>query len=190
MKKLTTALVLFLLMNSLIMPTSAQSSTQNPKDILAKKYPNEKILSLKTMDLNNDKRNESVILTNSGNLFFLNSKGVLVLINTGVAYEGEDSEIKVLPVSSKEKHVAIVVETPPSTLVYVYRLEYGTLVQKLQFIADLGVEFRKNGEIIQVWKNYSPGGGWDINNSNVGIFTWNTKTNKYNASGKYALPQK
>ncbi|MEK3867928.1 hypothetical protein MKX34_11915 [Paenibacillus sp. FSL R5-0636] len=184
MKTLTTFLGFFLLLNSLIIPVSAQSPTQHAKDIVIKKYPNEKILSLKTVDLNNDKKNESIILTDSGNLFFLNSKDVLVLINTGVAYEEEDLEIKVLPASSKEKHVAIVVDTPPSTVVYVYRLENGTLVQKLHFIADIGVDFEKNGEIRQVWKKYRQNGGWDIVS---GTFTWDTKTNKYKGSGKYIL---
>lgn len=186
MKKLLTMLVFIFLMNLLSIPVNAQSAVQNPKDVLAKKYPNEKIILLKTVDLNNDKKSESIILTDSGNLYFLNSKGVLVLINTGVAYEGEDSEIKTLPISANEKHLAIVVETPTSSIVYVYRLENGTLVQKLHFVADLGVEFR-NGEIIQRWKNYLPDGGWDINKPNRGIFTWNAKANKYNATAKYVL---
>ncbi|MGG4343681.1 hypothetical protein [Paenibacillus lautus] len=43
------------------------AAAKKPKDILAEKYPNEVVKIVKTDDINNDKKKESFILTESGN---------------------------------------------------------------------------------------------------------------------------
>ncbi|ASA23515.1 hypothetical protein [Paenibacillus donghaensis] len=185
MKKIITLVVgAIFFLNSFTSIINAQS--QDPKDILLKKYPKEVIKIIKTVDLNNDQKNENFILTKSGNFFLVNSKGVVVLINTGIGeYEEDEVGLKIFSVSAKEKHVALTVEYLPSnTQLFVYRLQDGTLNKKIELIADVGVEIDNKGRIHQNWKDYKPEGGWD---TAEGIFTWNSKTNKYTASGKYVL---
>ncbi|WP_433938518.1 hypothetical protein [Paenibacillus lautus] len=60
------------------------AAAMKPKDILAEKYPNEVVKLVKTDDINNDKKKESFILTESGNFYLINAKGHVVLINTGI----------------------------------------------------------------------------------------------------------
>lgn len=45
------------------------AATKDAKSILLKKYPKEVIRLIKTADLNGDKKDESIILTDSGNFF-------------------------------------------------------------------------------------------------------------------------
>lgn len=161
------------------------AAAKKPKDILAEKYPNEVVKIVKTDDINNDKKKESFILTESGNLYLINAKGHVVLINTGiVSDEGfEPPTIQVFTVSKNEKHVAVTYSYFPSnTQLYVYRLQYGTLSKVLQLMGDQGVHIDSKGKVHQYWKNFRDEGGWDLAE---GIFTWSTKTNKYKGSGKY-----
>ncbi|MNB79219.1 hypothetical protein D3C81_1092790 [compost metagenome] len=173
---------LFLLYSNFV-DASSQSSTS----LLKSKYPNEIIQSIKTVDLNNDKKDESIILTKSGNLFFVNSKGVLVLINTNILSDEDydPPKIQVFSVSKTEKHVAVTYNYFPSnTQLFVYQLKDGTLLSRLKLMGDQGVEIDVKGRIHQYWKKYRNEGGWDLAE---GLFTWNTKLNKYMASGKYVL---
>ncbi|MGN7762615.1 hypothetical protein [Paenibacillus sp. 22594] len=161
---------------------STYAATIDAKTILLKNYPNEVIRLSKTADLNGDKKNESIMLTESGNLFLVNSKNVVVLI-ANVAYEEDDPTIQLISISSKEKHAAVFVDYLPSnTQVYVYRLEQGTLVNKLKFMADYSAEVDKNGQFHQHWKKYNADSGFDLAH---GIFIWDTKTNKYKGSGQF-----
>ncbi|WP_194541038.1 hypothetical protein [Paenibacillus sp. JZ16] len=161
------------------------AAAMKPKDILAEKYPNEVVKIVKTDDINNDKKKESFILTESGNFYLINAKGHVVLINTGIiSDEGfEPPTIQVFTVSKNEKHVAVTFSYFPSnTQLYVYRLQHGTLSKALQLMGDQGVYIDSKGKVHQYWKNHRIEGGWDLAE---GIFTWNTKTNKYKGSGKY-----
>lgn len=182
-KKISIFLLLSLILIFTTKPTYA--ATNDAKSILLKKYPKEVIRLIKTVDLNGDKKDESIILTDSGNLFLVNSKNVVVLINTNVAYEEDDPSIKLITKSPNEKHVAILVDYLPSnTQVYVYRLEQGTLVNKLQFMADYSAEIDEKGRFHQYWKKYATEGGYSLVH---GTFTWDTKNNKYKASGQFVL---
>jgi len=181
-KKLFTFLILMLI-SSLASHSTYASSTIDAKTVLLKKYPKEVIRLMKTADLDGDKKNESIILTDSGNLFLLNSKNVIVLIDTNVAYEVEEPSIQLISISAKEKHVAVLVDYLPSnTQVYVYRLEKGTLVNKLQFMADYSTEIDNKGRLHQYWKKFKPTGGYNVAH---GIYTWDVKSNKYKASGQF-----
>ncbi|MOA29461.1 hypothetical protein D3C78_1504750 [compost metagenome] len=51
-------------------------------------------------------------------------------------------------------------------------------------IGDYGVDIDKKGRVHQYWKDYKEEGGWDLAH---GIFTWNTKTNKYKGTGDFVL---
>lgn len=185
-KIFTWSLALMFLVSWLNIPvTNAQSL--KPQDIFKKKYPNETIRLIKTADVNADKKQESFILTNSGNFYLINSKGIIVLINTGISDEEgyEDYNIQIYSVTAKEKHVALTATYFPSnTQMYVYRYKDGTLKQVLKVMGDIDVQIDKQGKVYQLWKNYKLEGGWD---TAVGIFTWNPKTNKYAGSGKYVL---
>ncbi|MNH74711.1 hypothetical protein D3C87_474310 [compost metagenome] len=188
MKKiLTLSLCLIVLLSAFSIPTSSAQGTK-PQDILQKKYPNESIKILKTADINADKKYESVALTKSGNLYFINSKGSVVLINTGILSDedyGEAESIQIYSVSNKEKHIAVTYSYFPSnTQLYVYRLQDGTLKKVLQLMGDQGVKIDSKGRVHQYWKKYRNEGGWDLAE---GILTWNAKTNKYKGSGSYIL---
>ncbi|MGE7051118.1 hypothetical protein ACQKI4_00765 [Paenibacillus glucanolyticus] len=164
---------------------SVSAAAKKPKDIFAEKYPNEMVKIVKTDDLNNDKKKESFILTESGNFYLINSKGHVVLIYTGIISDEDfkQSTIQVFTVSKNEKHVAVTYSYFPSnTQLYVYRLQYGSLSETLQLMGDLGVYIDSKGKVHQYWKNHRIEGGWDLAE---GIFTWSTKTNKYKGSGKY-----
>jgi len=164
---------------------SVSAAAKKPRDILTEKYPNEVVKIVKTDDINNDKKKESFILTESGNFYLINSKGRVVLINTGIiSDEGfEEPTIQVFAVSKNEKHVAVTYSYFPSnTQLYVYRLQYGTLSRALKLMGDQGVYIDSKGKVHQYWKNHRGEGGWDLAE---GIFTWDTKINKYKGSGNY-----
>lgn len=178
-------ILIFLVSWSNISVSSAQSL--KPQDILKKKYPNETIKIIQTVDVNSDKKKESFILTNSGNFYLINTKGSVVLINTGLSSDGGYDEVNIqfYSVSSKEKHIAIIGSYLPSNnQIYVYRLQDGTLKKVLQLMGDVDVQVDKQGRVHQFWKNHKPEGGWNLAE---GIFTWNTKSNKYKGTGNYVL---
>lgn len=159
------------------------AAAKKPQDLLTDKYPNEVVKLIKTDDLNYDKKKESLILTESGNLYLVNSKGYVVLINTGIISEEglEPAAIKVFPVSKTEKHIAVTYNYFPSnTQLYVYRLQYGSLSKVLQLMGDQGVEIDSKGKVHQYWKKYKDEGGWDPAED---IYTWNAKLGKYKWSG-------
>ncbi|KGE18828.1 hypothetical protein [Paenibacillus wynnii] len=180
-KKISVLLVFSLIL--FLTNKSTYAATNDAKTILLKKYPNEVIRITKAADLNGDKKNENIILTDSGNLFLVNSKNVVVLIDTNVAYEEDEPSIQLISISAKEKHAAVFVEYLPSnTQVYVYRLEQGTLVNKLKFMADYSAEVDKNGQFHQYWKKYNADSGYDLAH---GVFIWDAKTSKYKGSGQF-----
>ncbi|MEK3792158.1 hypothetical protein MKX42_10590 [Paenibacillus sp. FSL R7-0204] len=141
---------------------SAYAEAPDAKVLLKQRFPGDTVRLLKTADLNNDQKKESFLLTESGNLYLVNSKGVVV------------------PIDKK-----IVDYLPSNTQVSVYRLNYGTLTKKLQFMGDYGAEIDKKGRLHQYWKDFKDeGGGWDLAE---GIFTWDAKAGKYRATGNYVL---
>lgn len=185
-KIFTWSVILMFLISWSVIPVSSAQSLK-PQEILKKKYPNETIKIIKTADVNSDKKNESFILTNSGNFYFINSKGSVVLINTGISDEEgyEDYSIQIYSVTSKDKHVALTgTYLPSNTEMYVYRYNNGTLKQALKLMGDVDVQIDRKGKVYQLWKNHKPDGGWDVA---IGVFTWNPKTNKYIGTGKYVI---
>ncbi|ETT41368.1 hypothetical protein C162_26555 [Paenibacillus sp. FSL R7-269] len=166
---------------------SAYAEALDAKTLLKQKFPGETVRLLKTADLNNDQKKESFLLTESGNLYLVNSKGVVVLIDKQIMEFGEDeADMQIFAVSPTEKQLAVTVDYLPSnTQVSVYRLNYGTLTKKLQFMGDQGAEIDKKGRLHQYWKDFKDeGGGWDLAE---GIFTWDAKAGKYRATGNYVL---
>lgn len=184
MGRLTVLLTSLLLVSS---APSAYAEAPDAKALLKQKFPGETVRMLKTADLNNDQKPESFLLTESGNLYLVNSKGVVVLIDKKIVeYEEDEADMQIFAVSPTEKQLAVTVDYLPSnTQVSVYRLNYGTLTKKLQFMGDQGAEIDKKGRLHQYWKDFKDeGGGWDLAE---GIFTWDAKAGKYRATGNYVL---
>lgn len=168
-------------------PVASFAKSKTPEEILKAKYPNEIVNIVKTDDLNYDKKKESFILTESGNFFLINSKGYVVLIDTGLNNDYFDElQIEMSSVAKNEKHVAVIgTYLPSNTQAFVYRLKNGTLTKVLDVMGDVDVKIDKKGRIIQRWKKYRgiDEGGWDLAE---GIYTWNVKANKYKGSGDYS----
>lgn len=187
LKKWMISLLIVLFVLALGTGGTVQAKPQDPANILLKKYPNERVKVIKTTDINGDKKNESFILTRSGNFYMINAQGVLTLVNTGIQSDEEADEptLQFIPVSKTEKHVMITYYYFPSnTQVFIYRMKNGTLQKSLAVMGDQGVEVDKQGRIHQFWKKYRNEGGWDLQE---GIYTWNAKAGKYKASGSYSL---
>lgn len=181
--KKITMFILALFLIGLCTNTS-YAETINPSKILNKKYPNESIKILKSADLNNDNKKEYFILAESGNFYLINSKGVVVLINTGIVSDedADDPAIQIFSVTKKEKHVAISYNYFPSnTRMYVYQLKNGTLINKLNIMGDLQVFIDSKNRIIEYWRNYFPEGGWEVAKA---VYTWEPVKNKYKGSGQ------
>lgn len=150
---------------------------------LAKNHPHEHIYSIRTADLNNDKKYESFMLTEAGNFFLYNSKGYLIQIATEVlSDEGfENPTLQVFAVSPTEKQIATFHSYGPSnTWTKVYRLQGGTLVKTLDVMGDQGVEIDSKGRIHQHWKKYREFGGWFAVEA---VYTWNAAKQKYTGTG-------
>ncbi|WP_433946210.1 hypothetical protein [Paenibacillus sp. SN-8-1] len=80
---------------------------KTPQDIFKAKYPNEIITLFKTDDLNLDKKKESFILTKTGKFYLINSKGSIVLIDTGLSSDYfNELKIKIFAVTKTENHIA------------------------------------------------------------------------------------
>ncbi|PKQ89297.1 hypothetical protein CXK86_19800 [Paenibacillus sp. BGI2013] len=161
--------------------TLVDAATVNPKTLLEKKFPRERVTVSKSVDLNGDNKKEHLLITDSGNFYLINSKGVIVLIDTNY-YNEEDPTFHILNISSKEKHVAVTLDYPPSnTQLFVFKYHDGTLKKKLSIIGDVSIKILKSGEIRQVWKSHLPEGGWD---AAVAHYKWNSKKEKYVGSGE------
>jgi len=168
---------------TLAVQAGAASAAAKPKDIFAKKYPNEIIKKWTTADLNLDKKPEHLVLSESGNFYLINSKGAVVLVNTGiVSDEGfGEARIQVYSVNKGEKHVAVAFEFGPSnTQLYVYRLKNNGLSKSLELMGDEGIQIDGKGKIHMYWKKYKEEGGWDPAEA---VYTWNSKTLKYKGTG-------
>lgn len=160
-------------------------ASSDPKAQFNQRYPNEKIALIKTEDINADKKTESFILTKSGKLYLINSKGIIVFIQDEI-YSDDDFEepnIQIFSPAKNEKHVAVTYNYYPSnTKLYVYKLENGTLKPKLSIMGDLEVRIEPNGEILEFWKKYRPVvGGWD---SALATYKWDAKYGKYRGTGQ------
>ncbi|MCM3206371.1 hypothetical protein [Paenibacillus illinoisensis] len=180
MRKVISLLCSLSIVFSLLAPTM-DAAEINPKKLLEKKYPRERVTVSKSVDLNGDNKKEHLLITDSDNFYFINSKGVIVLIDTSY-YNEEDPAFHILNVSSKEKHVAVTLDYPPSnTELFVFKYQNGTLKKKLSIIGDVSINISKSGEITQVWKDYFPEGGWD---AAVAKYKWNKSKDKYVGTGK------
>lgn len=185
--KVLVSTLIFIFVVSWSNSSISNGKSLKPQDILNKKYPNEIVKIIKTADVNSDKKMENFIITESGNFYLINAKGTVVLINTGFSADGgfDEVDIQIYAVNNKEKHIAVKgYYLPSNTQLYVYRLKDGTLKQVLELMGDVDVQIDKKGRVHQLWKNYKLEGGWDLAE---GIMTWNSKTNKYKASGDYVL---
>ncbi|QLG39959.1 MULTISPECIES: hypothetical protein [unclassified Paenibacillus] len=181
MKRVTALLCAITMFGFIFNASYIEAATVNPKTLLEKKFPREQVKVSKSVDLNVDKKKEHLLITESGNFYLINSKGVIVLIDTNY-YSDEEPTIQILNVSAKEKHVAVTLDYLPSnTELLVYKYQNGTLKKKLSVMGDVGIEISKTGEIIQMWKNYYPEGGWKIA---VASYKWNSKKDKYVGSGE------
>lgn len=165
-------------------PSNVDAADVNPKKLLEKKYPEERVTISKSVDLNDDNKKEHLLITDSGNFYLINTKGVIVLINKNIISDEElDSpEIHIYQVSKKEKHVAVTFNYFPSnTQLDAYNYKDGTLKKKLSIMGDQGVKILKNGVIKQYWKNFYPEGGWKLA---IATYTWSNTKNKYVGSGE------
>ncbi|GGO03351.1 hypothetical protein GCM10010969_27520 [Saccharibacillus kuerlensis] len=141
---------------------------------------------MKSADLNNDKKKETFIITQSGKFYLVNSKGYVIYIRGDIEADSDfgPPEIQFVKASGSEKFVAVSYLYPPSsTYMHVYRLVNGTLVNKLSIRGDLYIELRPNGEILNHWKKYNWDSGWT---EKVAIYKWSSSKQKYVASGQLA----
>lgn len=94
---------LTVLLTSLLLIASAPSAyakAPDAKALLKQKFPGETVRLLKTADLNNDQKPESFLLTESGNLYLVNSKGVAVLIDKQIMeFEEDEADMQIFAVS-------------------------------------------------------------------------------------------
>ncbi|RAI85657.1 MULTISPECIES: hypothetical protein [Paenibacillus] len=181
MKRILALFCAMAMFGFVLSPSYVEAATVNPKTLLEKKFPRERVTVSKSVDLNGDNKKEHLLITESGNFYLINSKGVIVLIDTNY-YSDEEPTIHILNVSAKEKQVAVTLDYLPSnTELLVYKYQNGTLKKKLSVMGDVGIEISKTGEIIQMWKNYYPEGGWKIAVAN---YKWNSKKDKYVGSGE------
>lgn len=77
MKKLITSVMMVCSM--LIMSQIVSAASVIPENVLKHKYPKEKVKLIQTTDLNHDNKMETVMLTESGNFFYLTQKVCLCL---------------------------------------------------------------------------------------------------------------
>ncbi|GAS82371.1 hypothetical protein [Paenibacillus amylolyticus] len=181
MKRILALLCAMAMFGFICTPSNVDAATVNPKKLLEKKYPRERVTISKSVDLNGDNKKEHLLITDSDNFYFINSKGVIVLIDTDY-YSDEDPTFHILSISAKEKHVAITLDYLPSnTELLVYKYQNGTLKKKLSVMGDVGINISKTGEINQLWKSHYPEGGWEIAVAN---YKWNSKKDKYVGSGQ------
>ncbi|MEK6989197.1 hypothetical protein [Paenibacillus sp. FSL K6-1566] len=181
-KKLT--LSIFALSLIFLSANLSYAEPHNPMKILNQKYPNERVKIIKSADLNNDNKKEYFILTEAGNFYLLNSKGILVLINTGILSDddADDPSIQIFSATKKEMHVAVSFNYFPSnTRMYVYRLQNGTLIEKLNIMGDLQVFIDSKSRVVEYWKKYFPEGGWEAAKA---VYTWDPNKLKYKGSGQ------
>jgi len=184
--KVTSLLLVISLFFSFSSLSYAKKETTSPEDILKAKYPNEIVKLIKTDDINLDKKKESFILTETGNFYLINSKGYVVLIDTGLTNDNfNELQFNIFSVSKKEKHIAIIgTYSPSNTQAFVYRLKNGSLVKVLDVMGDVDVQIDQKGRVHQLWKKHKEEGGWILAQ---GTFTWNPKKEKYKGSGDYVL---
>lgn len=181
MKRVLALLCIAAMFGFILNPSYVNAATVNPKTLLEKKFPRERVTVSKSVDLNGDNKKEHLLITNSGNFYLINSKGVIVLIDTDY-YNEEEPTFHLLNISSKEKHVAITLDSPPSnTQLFVFKYQDGTLKKKLTIVGDVSIKISKSGEIRQVWKSHLPEGGWDVA---VAYYKWNSTKGKYVGSGE------
>lgn len=183
MRKVTSLLCTLSILFCIVAPTLNAASV-NPKALLERKYPKEHVTVSKSVDLNGDNKKEHLLITDSGNFYLINSKGVIVLINKNIISDDEldAPEIHVYQVSKKEQHVAVTYNYFPSnTQLYAYKYKDGTLQRKLSIMGDQGVNITSEGVINQYWKKFYPEGGWKLATAS---YKWNSKKNKYVGFGE------
>ncbi|MEC0127157.1 hypothetical protein [Paenibacillus pabuli] len=183
MRKVTSLLCTLSILFCLVAPT-VNSASVNPKALLEKKYPRERVTVSKSVDLNGDNKKEHLLITDSGNFYLINSKSVIVLISKNVISDDELDfpAIHIYQVSKKEKHVAVTYNYFPSnTQLDAYKYKDGTLQRKLSIMGDQGVKISNKGVISQYWKNFYPEGGWKLA---IATYTWSSTKNKYIGSGE------
>ncbi|SFF27443.1 hypothetical protein SAMN04487969_12218 [Paenibacillus algorifonticola] len=159
------------------------AANSKPEDLFKKKFPKEKISVSKSGDLNNDKKAEHFILAESGNFYFINTKGAIELITTGIISDEDFASptIQIFSVTKTEKHVAVAYEYFPSnTRMEVFRLKKASLESVLDIMGDQGVTINKKGQVTQLWKKYN-NEGWSLA---AAVYTWNSKTATYKGSGQ------
>lgn len=180
-----TRILLLLLIVFAVSGSFASAKTLSPKEIITKKYPRETVVLTKTADLNGDKKNEHFALGRSGNVYYIDAKGQVNLIDVGfISDDGfEEPTIQVFSPNSKTKHVAFTFEYGPSnTVMTVYQLnKEGKLTKALEVMGDLGVKIDSKGRVHQYWKKYQDEGGWDQADA---MYTWSATLAKYKGSGQ------
>ncbi|RFU66680.1 hypothetical protein [Peribacillus glennii] len=177
-KYLAVLLTLLLAISSYPFSASAASSTS----IFKSKYPKETILSSVTVDLDKDRKQETVILSKQGNFFLIKGKTVKKVAK-GIKTDPGWSPAAKLTVFNPAKGEYMIITRyyypPGNTQIAVYRMIKGKLVRILNETGDLGVGISKT-KINQHWKKYRSGGGWEPVTT---VHTWNNAKKKFVASG-------
>ncbi|KOO37230.1 hypothetical protein [Priestia koreensis] len=180
MKKTLSLLLLMILIFGVVGVQNTVEATTVPA-VFKQKFPREQVDQIKNVDLDNDRKNETIILSKQGNLFIIKNKNVQWMARQIISEEDfPPPQILTFKPSKNEVHVvAMYYYGPSNTQAYVYRLSKGKAKNVLNIMGDQAVKI-SGYNIIQKWKKYRDGGGWDMV---VTTYSWNTKQLKYVSKG-------
>lgn len=149
--------------------------------VFKQKFPREQVDQIKNVDLDSDRKNETIILSKQGNLFIIKNKSVNWVSRQMKSDPGyPNARILTFKPTKNEVHlVAMYYYGPSNTQAYVYRLSNGKAKNVLNIMGDQGVQV-SGSNIIQKWKKYRNSGGWD---PVATTYSWNTKQLKYVSKG-------
>lgn len=147
--------------------------------LFKKKYPNEVVVSVRSVDLNYDKKIDHVLLTKQGNLWLTHNNGQnFAKVDGGIISDPDLNPASIFvfsPVPGEVQIVAAYLYFPSNKQVNIYRWNKGMLQKIFSIMGDQGVFF-ENKQIVQLWKNYGVEGGWD---QVATTYEWDNKNKVY-----------
>lgn len=170
-------LSIFLLTVSYPFTASAASGTS----IFKSKYPKQVIRVSKSVDLDKDRKPETVILTTLGYLYLVKGNKVTLVEKNIVSDKGFPAPKLTINHPAQDEYQVIIrlFYGASNTRAFVYRMQKGKLVKVLDVVGDVEIKIHK-GKIYQVWKMYRDEGLWD---PVTAVYSWNSKKQKFDVSG-------
>jgi hypothetical protein len=177
-KKFTSFIVVSLLLLGIYpFPASAASSLS----VFKAKYPKQTIRVSQNVDLDKDRKPETVILTKQGNLFLVKGNTVSVVAKDIISDDGMPApKLTVFnPAKGEYQVITRYFYYPSNTQASVYRIQKGKLVRVLNVMGDVDIRISK-GKIYQDWKKYRNEGGWD---RVTAVYSWSSTSQKFVVTG-------